>query len=71
MGMKAGNPLQQMLLQKLQQVNPTGYNQVANAMKTGANPEIMVKNLIKTNNIDVSQLKKQAQAVRCSTRCIK
>lgn len=69
--MKAGNPLQQMLLQKLQQVNPIGYNQVSNAMKTGANPEIMVKNLIKTNNIDVSQLKKQAQAVRCSTRCIK
>lgn len=59
--MPQGNPLQQMLMSKLQQVNPAGYNEITKAMKTGANPEAMVRNIIKEQNVDVSQLRKQAE----------
>ena len=58
--MPQGNPLQQMLMSKLQQVNPAGYNEITKAMKSGANPETMVRNIIKEQNVDVSQLRKQA-----------
>lgn len=57
------NPLQKLLMGRLQQVNPAGYNFLAEAMKSNKNPEQVLNELIKNNQVtpvQLNQVKEQA-----------
>lgn len=58
------NPIQNLLMNQLQQVNPQGYSFIQNAMKSKQNPETLLDNLLKQRNLSgnqLNQLKQQAQ----------
>lgn len=58
------NPIQNLLMNQLQQVNPQGYSFIQNAMRLKQNPETLLNDLLKQRNLSgnqLSQLKQQAQ----------
>ena len=40
------NPIMNMMMQRLQKVNPNGYNMINQAMQNGGNPNAMLKQIM-------------------------